>query len=294
MIKTIRYLLAAAILLVIYGCAENGDDVYPSGTLEAIEVDVSSTIPGRIMEVGYRQGDQVKKGDTLVVLDTELISLQRIQAATGLQSIDAQELVVLDQREKAILGLKLAESTYGRIHRLLEEGGVTQQKLEEVQTQRDLAEKNITEIDHRVDAMNVERKKLRAALAVFNKQLKEGIILAPSNGTVLLRGVEPGEIATPGASLVRIADLSFLELRIFLDEKDLDRVKIGQVVSVLVDALEGKELNGKVTWISPEAEFTPKNVQTRDARTQLVYAVKIRIENPDGILHIGMPAEVKL
>ncbi len=111
---------------------------------------------------------------------------------------------------------------------------------------------------------------------------------------MILRSAEPGETASPGSVLLRLANLGELELRIFLAEEDLARVKLGQELPVLVDALKGDTLKGKVTWISPDAEFTPKNVQTRQARTQLVYAVKLTVPNPDGRLHIGMPAEVKL
>jgi HlyD family secretion protein len=142
--------------------------------------------------------------------------------------------------------------------------------------------------------LDAESGKLDAALAVFDRQLKDGIILAPANGTVLLRAVEPGEVVIPGKVLIRIADISRLELKFFLDETDVDKVKIGQSLPVLVDALNGQILNGTVVWVSSESEFTPKNAQTRDARTQLVYAVKLSIDNPTENLHIGMPAEVKL
>ena len=93
---------------------------------------------------------------------------------------------------------------------------------------------------------------------------------------------------------VFVADLSSLELRVFLDEQDLDKVKIGQMIPVMVDALDGQTLSGTVSWVSAEAEFTPKNAQTKQARTQLVYAVKLRVANPDGKLKIGMPAEIVL
>ncbi|MBU1983293.1 HlyD family efflux transporter periplasmic adaptor subunit, partial [bacterium] len=96
------------------------------------------------------------------------------------------------------------------------------------------------------------------------------------------------------AVLLRMADLSTLELRVYLNERDLDRVSIGGEVPVLVDAMAADTLRGIVTWVSSEAEFTPKNAQTRDARAQLVYAVKLRVSNPDGKLHIGMPAEIIL
>ncbi|MDD5088813.1 MAG: efflux RND transporter periplasmic adaptor subunit, partial [bacterium] len=136
--------------------------------------------------------------------------------------------------------------------------------------------------------------KLDAALAVFDRQLRDGVILAPVSGTVILRNIEPGEVAAPGAALLRLADLSALELRVYLGEGELDLVQIGQTIPVIVDALPGDTLSGVVTWVSSEAEFTPKNAQTRDARAQLVYAIKVRVANGDGKLHIGMPAEITL
>ena len=113
-------------------------------------------------------------------------------------------------------------------------------------------------------------------------------------GTVLTRTVEPGEVVPAGRTALRLADLSNLELRIYLEAGDLSRVKPGQELPVRVDALPGSPLTGTVAWIADEAEFTPKNAQTRHARAQLVYAVKLRVANPDGRLHVGMPAEVDL
>jgi len=128
--------------------------------------------------------------------------------------------------------------------------------------------------------------------------------VADSDARDVVRAVDAADAAFPAwsrtparersAVLLRIADLSRMELRVFLDEEDLDLVRVGQSLPVLVDALEGEELTGRVIWISSEAEFTPKNVQTRQARTQLVYAVKLEVGNLDGRLHIGMPAEVRV
>ena len=109
-----------------------------------------------------------------------------------------------------------------------------------------------------------------------------------------MKYIEPGEIAQPGKTLLRIANLSQMKVKIYLAEEDLDKVKIGSKLPVLIDALGGKSIDGVVSWVSSEAEFTPKNTQTKDARTQLVFAVKLLIDNPEGKLHIGMPAEVKL
>jgi HlyD family secretion protein len=127
-----------------------------------------------------------------------------------------------------------------------------------------------------------------------DRQLQEGVLIAPTAGEILLRSVEPGEVVQPGQACLKIGDLARMELKVYLSETDIDLIKVGGKLPVLVDALNGEPLEGVVSWISSEAEFTPKNAQTRDARTQLVYAIKLRIPNPDGKLHIGMPAELEL
>jgi HlyD family secretion protein len=280
--------------IIISGCAARDSRVHPSGTLEATETDLASVSAGRILEVRPQLGDAVKAGDTLVVLDTELLRLQRAQSEANRGSIHAQREVAHDALEQAQSSLDLADTTLKRTRALLDQGSVTRQQLDEAQTKRDVAAAQVSAARHQLDALTAEETKLEALLAVYDRQIRDGIIISPANGTIILRNAEPGEFASPGAVLLTLGDLSRLELRVFLGEQDLNRVKIGQELPVLVDALKGESITGKVTWISDEAEFTPKNVQTKQARTQLVYAVKLSVANPDGRLHIGMPAEVKL
>ena len=220
--------------------------------------------------------------------------MTKIQTEANRNSITAQRQVVRDGIALAQRNLEFLETTLGRTQRLVDEGITTHQQLDDLTAKRDIAIRQVESAQHQLDVLSAEEVKLNAALAVFDRQLQEGIVTAPTSGTVLLRAVEPGEIIQPTAVAIRIADLSRLELRIFLGADDLDQVMIGGKVAVMVDALENDTLEGTVTWISSEAEFTPKNAQTRDARTQLVYAVKVTVNNPDGRLHIGMPAEVRL
>jgi HlyD family secretion protein len=279
---------------LIGGCAGRSSRVNPSGTLEATETDLASVYAGRILEVRPRLGDPVRAGDTLIVLDTELLGLQRAQSEAGRRSLQAQRNVAQDALQQARRNFDLAEATLTRTRALLEQGSTTPQQMDELQTRRDVTAAQVSAAQHQLDALAAEEVKLDALLKVYDRQIRDGVIVSPANGTIILRNAEPGEFAAPGAVLLRLADLTRLELRVFLGEQDLDRVKIGQELPVFVDALKGETRSGKVTWVSDEAEFTPKNAQTRQARTQLVYAVKLSVANPDGRLHIGMPAEVKL
>jgi HlyD family secretion protein len=292
--RTVNWSIAAAVIaLLAWGCGGRKES-NPSGTLEATEVDVVSTVPGRIISIAADLGDKVNKNDTLVVLDTELLRLQKKQAETNRESLHAQREVLRDQRHQAETSFDLARTSFERTAALLRQGSATQQQFDEMKAKQDLAESQVSSIKDQLDALDAEEAKLNATLAVFDRQLQDAIIQAPIGGTVLLRPSEPGEMASPGAVLLRLADLSTLDLRVFLSETDIGRVKIGEELPVVVDAFHGESFTGTVAWISSESEFTPKNAQTREARTQLVYAIKVRIKNPDGRLHIGMPAEAKL
>lgn len=265
----------------------------PSGTLEATEIDIAPVIGGRVLRVGLELGGIVKAGDTLLVIDTELIRLQRNQAEAGAKSISAQKAVAKDGLDQASRNLDFLNDQVGRVSALVKSGAAPQQTLDEVTTKRDVTSEQVSGAKNQLAAFDAEMSKLEAMLAVFDRQLKDGVVVAPTGGSVILRSVEPGEVITPGKVVLRIADLTKLELRVFLGATELANVKIGQTLPVLLDALPGKPLNGTVTWISAESEFTPKNAQTRDARIQLVYAMKLSLSNVDGTLHIGMPAEVK-
>ncbi len=279
---------------LLAGCGKGKKGPNPSGTLEATEVDLAGTWAGKVLEVRVREGDHVAKGDTVVVLDTDLLRLQRRQSEASLETLDHQLGAAKDGLKQAQQNLKLASITAQRTAYLFKQGSATQQQVDETSTRKSVAGSQVAAAQKQVEALHSESTRLLASLALLDRQIQDGIVTSPLDGTVLLRSVEPGEVLGAGATALRIADLSHLELRVYLDVDDVDRVKLGSEVTVLVDAFDGERLTGRVNWISSEAEFTPKNVQTRKARSQLVYAVKVEIDNPDGRLSIGMPAEMVL
>lgn len=281
-------LLAAA----LGGCG--GDGANPSGTFEATTVDVAPVIAGRVLAVGADEGETVAAGDTLLVLDVETLVLQRRETAAKRRSLAAEKAVAEQDLRQARRRLELAATTLERTRNLESAGSATRQKVDDLSAERDVAASRAEAAGSRLAVIDAELEVLDAGVAVFDRRIADGIVLAPLPAVVLVRAIEPGEVAAAGRAALRLADLSALELRIHLGERDLDRVRPGDVLTVHVDALPGEPLSGTVTWISDEAEFTPKNAQTRDAREQLVYAVKLAVANPDGRLHIGMPAEVEL
>jgi len=294
MFSSKQFFLAACLPLLLIGCSGGNHRTNSSGTLEATETDVASTLPGRVVEVRAALGASVAAGDTLVVLDTELLRLQRAQAEASRGSILAQRRVTAESLAQAERNLEFLKTTLERTQTLTAQGSAMQSQLDEVQAKYDLAVIQRTAAQRQLEVLSAEETKLDAALAVVDRQLQEGVLIAPTAGEILLRAVEPGEVVQPGQACLKIGDLARMELKVYLSETDIDLVKVGGKLPVLVDALNGESLEGVVSWISSEAEFTPKNAQTRDARTQLVYAIKLRIPNPDGRLHIGMPAELEL
>lgn len=287
-------LLMATALPLAFGACGRGAPPSPSGTFEATVVDVAPVIGGRVLAVTRQEGERVTAGDTLVVLDTELIALQRAQAAANQATLRAQRVVADADLAKARRQLALLETTLARTTTLRAQGSATDQQVDDLTAQRDMARASIEAARGRQAALDAELAHLDSGLAVFDRQLRDSVVLAPRSGTILTRSLEPGEVAAPGRAALRLADLTSLELRIYLEAGELERARAGQELAVRVDALPGERLSGTVAWVADEAEFTPKNAQTRNARAQLVYAVKLRVGNPDGRLHVGMPAEVDL
>jgi HlyD family secretion protein len=285
---------ATGLTLLGSGCGGDDHGPDPAGTFEATEVDVAPLVGGRVREVRADLGDRVTEGDTLIVLDTEPIALERDRTAATRGTLAAQRTEAEAMLRQAERRRELASTTLERARALLGQGSASQQEVDDLAAQLDVTTDEVTARRDRLGVLGAQEQELDAALAVFDRQLRDGVVLAPVSGTVLVRTVEPGEVIGRGATALRLADLRELDLRVFLEAPDLARVKLGQKLGVLVDALPHEALEGTVTWISSEAEFTPKNAQTRNARAQLVYAVKVRVPNPDDRLHLGMPAEVRL
>lgn len=280
--------------LLIIGCQKDILPPNPSGTLEATEINISSTLPGEAVEVRFELGYHVNSADTLIIIDSGMLRLQRSQLESSRKTIDAQRQLAMSTILQAERGVEWLTTSLERANNLLESGNSTQHQVDELNAKLDIALHQAANSKKHLGVLDAQEFRLNSSLAVFDRQLEDAVITAPSSGTVIMKYIEPGEIAQPGKTLLRIANLSQMKVKIYLAEEDLDKVKIGSKLPVLIDALGGKSIDGVVSWVSSEAEFTPKNTQTKDARTQLVFAVKLLIDNPEGKLHIGMPAEVKL
>jgi HlyD family secretion protein len=299
--------------LLLMSCKNNENQFDASGTFEASEVIVSSELGGKILSLSVNEGDTVSANKIVGAVDAQNISLQKEQVEASISSLgdktaDAGPQVQLLQNQLAVqqsqLGNLLHEKK--RIENLISQDAATGKQLDDMNAQIDVVKRQmaVTQQQINVQRSNIntqnrgilsENKPLQKRVAQLNDQLKRSNIINPINGTVLTKYAEAGELTSTGKALYKIADLSTMKLRAYITGDQLSKVKLGQQVKVMIDDGKDKykELPGTVTWISDKAEFTPKTIQTKEERANLVYAVKINVKN-DGYVKIGMYGEVKL
>ncbi len=289
--RTIILFIFVIVVGMLAGCSGNGNDLKPSGTLEATEVSLSPLVSGRILEMRKQEGETVKKGDTLVVIDVELIDLQRKQSEAQITELSSTYEAL--QSQKIQLGLQKAnvEQKLERQKTLLGTGSSTQQTVDDLTSQRDILKAQEQAISAQLAANLSQRNRIDANKKMYERQIRDGVILAPSNGTILVRGSEPGESVTQQTVVYKLSDLTELTVKVYLTEVEISRVKIGQKVTLFADAFAKKPYDAVVSFVNPTAEFTPKNIQTKTSRADLVFVVKLDVPNPSGELHAGMPIE---
>jgi HlyD family secretion protein len=281
------------IFMVVFIESCNNKDVSDAyGNFEAVETTISSEANGRILLLHIEEGSELQQGDTIGLIDTTDLHLKRAQllaqraaVASKRENLYAQSAVYNQQKEN------LAKDRQ-RIANMLKEQAATPKQLDDVEGAIAIAGRQIATVQTQQASLNEELRVIDVQIAQVNESIRRCYITNPVKGTVLSRFAEPGEITAFGKPLYKIADLSTMELRVYISGNMLSTVKIGQQAKVFIDGKEAmSELSGQVSWISPTAEFTPKIIQTRDERVNLVYAVKLLVQN-DGSLKIAMPAEV--
>jgi len=299
-------------LALILSCSNKENNYDASGTFESDEVIVSSEQNGQLLSFNVHEGDSLTKGQSVGFIDSTNLVLQKQQVQASIRSLsaktaDVQPQVKLLQDQLAVQQSQLDHQVHerDRYEKLVRADAATQKQLDDMNAQLDQMQKQIqvTEQQIKVQLSNTgtqnrsilsETDPLQKQVAQINEQLTKANIVNPITGTVLTKYAEEGEITAMGKALYKIADLSFLNLRAYITGDQLSQVKLNQQVTVLVDSGADKYRSypGTIIWISDKAEFTPKTIQTKDERANLVYAVKVKTKN-DGYLKIGMYGEVK-
>ncbi|HNP18068.1 MAG TPA: HlyD family efflux transporter periplasmic adaptor subunit [Fulvivirga sp.] len=276
----------------LFSCSDANNKADGYGNFEATEITVSSEASGKLLTFKVNEGDQIAKGKILGVIDTTQLYLKKEQLIAAKNTVFSKSYNVLSQRKVLLEQLKIAETEKNRVENLIKDKAATQKQLDDVNGQINVIKQQIKSVETQNSPIINEIKGLEIQIKQLDDLIKKCIVINPVTGTVLSKYAEPGEITAYGRPLYKIADLSRMELRVFVSETQLANIKIGQQVTIKVDSGNTmKSSNGKVSWIASEAEFTPKIIQTKEERINLVYAVKIMVEN-DGSLKIGMPAEM--
>jgi len=311
---------AAAAVVALIACAgpPAGDAISASGTIEAREIHIASKVGGQIREIRVDEGDPVKQGDVLVLIDHDALDIQLRQAEAGTELARAQlELLRKGARAEDIrqsaealrqaeAGLKIAADDAKRMRELAAKGSVTPKQRDEAEARETVslaqtasAREALAKIKRlaRPEEIRAAEARLDQALAaadLLRKSIDDCTVVSAVNGIVTGRTVEPGELISPGVAILTVSALDSVHVMIYVTEIELGRVRLGQEAAVAIDSAPGRRFAGRVTYISPQAEFTPKNVQTKEDRVKLVYGIKIEIPNADGALKPGMPADAVL
>ena len=285
------FLLIALVWLSSCSNRNNLSDAY--GNFEAVQVTVSAESAGKIHYLYVEEGTQPDSGMIVALVDTTDLYLKKLQLqsqkkAVSVKRNNIESQIAVQQQQKTNL-----EVEKNRVTKLIAAKAATQKQLDDINGAIDLVDKQEASIQTQNSGIVEEMEVIDRQIAQVNESIHKCYIRNPVNGTVLSKFAEAGEIAAPGRALYKIADLSVMELKVYVSGTQLPGIKQNQQVEVLIDADKktNRKLSGVVSWISPKAEFTPKIIQTKEERVNLVYGVKIRVPN-DGSLKIAMPAEV--
>lgn len=287
-----------AAFLLLTGCADT-QEYAASGTFEATEVTVSAEATGRILDLRFEEGDSLRAGEQVGSIDSVQLYLQRLMLMRQRSSVESNRPDVDSQVAAIRAQIDKAQQERNRVERLLEDGAATTKQLDDIVSQINVLnsqlDASLSTLNNSVTSIDENASAIDLQIAQVEDQLTKCRISSPIDGLVLAKYVEAGELASPGRPIMKVADMERLYLRSYFTSDQLAGLQLGQEVTVVADfgADQQFEYPGKVTWISSESEFTPKSIQTRNSRANLVYAVKIAVQN-DGRLKIGLSGTVVL
>lgn len=287
-------------LLLLSACNSSKQTADASGTFEAIETIVAAEVGGVIENFAIEEGSAVKAGTVIGWIDSTQLYLKKLQLEAQVQAILSKQPDVNVQVAALEVQLKQALHEQQRVQQLVAGDAATSKQMDDANAQVNMLQKQLTALRSGLNitsnSLQAEVRPLQAQIAQVNDQLMRCRLVNPINGTVLVKYAEAREMTATGKPLYKIADLSNLLLRAYITGSQLPQVKINQAVEVSTDDGKGgyNKTSGVITWISDQAEFTPKTIQTKDERANLVYAIKIKVPNTTGILKTGMYGEVKL
>lgn len=283
------------LIIAIFGlisCNDSTDKADGYGNFEATEITVSSESNGKIVFLNVEEGQQLEGQKQVGLIDTLQLYFTKQELFAAKNTVTSKSGNVLSQKSVLAAQLQTARLEQKRIESMFAENAATKRQVDEINGRVSVILEQMKSVGTQNNPILNDLKSIDVQIEKINDQIKKSKITNPINGVVLNKYAEPGEVTGFGKPLYKIADISEMTLRVFVSETQLPQVKIGQEVSVKIDdAKEMKTYKGTVSWIAAQAEFTPKIIQTKEERVNLVYAIKVKVKN-DGSLKIGMPAEM--
>jgi HlyD family secretion protein len=297
--KTTQIILSVALLLLLSGCGNERGAQEASGTFETTEILVSSQANGQLMELNVEEGQLLEANVAVGYVDTIQLHLRKKQLLASMKAVESRSYTVSLQIASIKQQITKQQTELTRFQNLLRSDAATQKQVDDIQAQIDILKKQLAAQTETFENTNQSISGEYAALQIQVEQIEDliskSIVSSLVSGTVLSKYAEKGEVTSSGRVLFKMGVVQNMYLRAYITADQLSQLKLGQQVRVFADTgkKERKGYDGVVTWIADKAEFTPKTIQTRDERANLVYAVKIAVKN-DGYIKIGMYGEFSL
>ena len=284
-------LLNLALLAVACNNNDRLADAY--GNFEVEETTISAQASGELLVFDIEEGIQLKANQQIGVIDSTSLVIQKSEVMANINSVIISKTSVA--AEQNILSSEMANLTreLKRVKKLLESEAATQKQLDDLEGNIVVLKSRMSAINSKYATIDAQANALFAKIDLINEQISRCQIMNPFQGMVLTKLARTNELVAPGRALYKIADMSKIYLKAYISEPQLATIKQGQPVTITIDYQDGqKEMPGTITWVSAESEFTPKIIQTKEERVNLVYAIKVAVDN-DGYLKLGMPGEAK-
>ncbi len=286
-------MIAASAIFTLTGCNKNDEKADAYGNFEVDETVISAQMPGELVMFDVTEGERLEAGKLVGLVDTIQLSLAKPEIIANRKAVASKASNVIAQIEVLKDQLANLEREQRRVTNLLKVGAATQKQLDDINGQISVVKSQIQSVRTQNASILGQVEALDAKLAQLEDKIEKSKVVNPIDGIVLTKLAEPHEFVGPGKPLYKIANTDYLNLRAYVSESQLSSIKIGDTYTVKIDGPDGSliDYEGTLIWVSEEAEFTPKTIQTKEERVDLVYAVKLRVKN-DGRIKIGMPGEM--
>jgi len=287
-----KTLMVLAFTLLVISCNSNGDRADAYGNFEVEEKTISAQASGELLQFDVEEGTQLKTNQLVGVIDSTTLVIQKSEIIANIQSVKVNKTGIAAEQNVLKSEMANLKRELKRIKKLMESEAATQKQLDDLEGNIEVLKSKMLVINSQYAAIDAQVNALYAKVDLINEQISRCQIVNQSAGLVLTKLARANELVGPGRPLYKIADMSKIYLKAYISEPQLATVKQGQQVTIAIDYMAGKkEFPGTITWVSSESEFTPKIIQTKEERVNLVYAIKVAVDN-DGYLKLGMPGEV--